>query len=405
MKNDKITKDQRQIHTSNNSVCIYEERRLTFFAQIKTAKLSIYDLQRFAKAENEGRTELPSERYKREERNKGNVLRSQEITKAAILIGVVLVLFMSSLYMLSSIKLIFKSYFEPVDAFIKGNLSLQEIKNLFYSTIIHTTLIIAPIGIISVLMAIVANVAQFGLVFSAEPLSFKLERIVPDFKRVLPNARTTFNLFKLLVQILSISVAAYLIIMSDYLAVLKSANTSLAEAIWIFAWVSFKILTVSAVILAILSIPDYLYERHEYLEKLKMTVSESRRERKEEEGDPWIRQRQRDAASRLRQDRNVLYETAKADVLITNPTHYAVALQYDQEFAPAPVIIAKGSDHLAFLMRNIAKENEIHIEENPSLARFLYDEVEIGKEIPENLYKVVSTIFAKLRRFQVIQNN
>ena len=381
---------------------IYDARRIKLFSKLEL--VPIIDLQRFASAEDEGRTELPSERYKREEKRKGNVLRSQEVVSAFVMLGIVFALFFCAFYMLHSIKNIFLSYLEPTSLFVKSNLNISELKKIFQPALFRTALVVFPLACVGMLMAIVGNVVQFGFILSGDPLSFKLERIAPDFKKVLPNAKTMFSLLKIMMQISCIGTAAYLIIVNDYLAILKSANTSLQEAIWIFAWVSFKLLLVAAVILAILSVPDYFYQRYEYLEKLKMNISESRKERKETEGDPFIRQRQIDAAYELRQKRNTMEATVKADVLITNPTHYAVALQYNPEFSPAPVIIAKGEDHLAFLMRNIAKERDIHIEENPPLARLLYNEIDVGQEIPENLYQVISLIFAKLKRFQSIQN-
>jgi len=181
---------------------------------------------------------------------------------------------------------------------------------------------------------------------------------------------------------------------------LKTSSMGLKAALGLFAWISFKLLLICGAALLLLSIPDYYYQRYEHIEKLKMTVSESRRERKDEEGDPLVRQRQRERGMELRRQRNMLGEIPGADVVVTNPTHYAVALLYDPALHQAPAVVAKGADHLAFLIRNIAQANNVPVQENPALARVLYGEVEPGQEIPEHLFQAVSVIFAGLDRFR-----
>ncbi|MBW7859337.1 MAG: EscU/YscU/HrcU family type III secretion system export apparatus switch protein, partial [Leptonema sp. (in: Bacteria)] len=154
------------------------------------------------------------------------------------------------------------------------------------------------------------------------------------------------------------------------------------------------------ILLLLISIPDYFYQRFEYLENLKMNISDVRRELKEDVGDPLLRQRQRERAMQMRQNKQMLDEVPRADVVITNPTHFAVALVYDPVAAAAPVVIAKGQDSFALMIRRIARESNVHIEENQPLARALYDQVEVGAEIPENFYRSIVLILQKLQRFQ-----
>lgn len=357
-----------------------------------------FDLQRFA-AEDEGRTEDPTERRQREEREKGNVPKSQDVTSAAVLIGTVIALFFGGGYMLRMITGVFQNYL-GMDFGAIEELSIEEVQSEAMHIFWYSGLIVAPIGIAAMLMAILGSVSQFGLLFTLQPLAVKLERLIPDFKRVLPVRRTMVNLLKIMVQVIFIAVISYALIVDDYLPMLKTANMDLPQAITLFAWVAFKLLVVAALILFAIAIPDFFYQRFEYMENLKMTVSEARRERKDEEGDPMIRQRQRERAYELRQQRNMLDEVPGADVVVTNPTHFAVALKYDSSVAQAPLVIAKGTDNLAFQIRKIAGENSVPIQENPQLARVLYKEVEIGQEIPETLYRVVSLVFARLDRFR-----
>jgi flagellar biosynthetic protein FlhB len=211
-------------------------------------------------------------------------------------------------------------------------------------------------------------------------------------------------LLKTLVLVGIIGFTAYMVIMDDFIPMLKSAGMDTRQALVLFAHSAFKLLIVCAVLLLALAIPDYFYERFEYMENLKMDISEVKRERKEDFGDPLVRQRQRDRYFQLTRQRNMLKEVPKADVVITNPTHYAVALLYDPAVATGPRVIAKGQDWLAFEIKRIARENDVPIEENPEVARAIYSAVEVGREIPENLYRAVSLIFAKLDKFKAVRS-
>ena len=369
------------------------------FALQNTKSHKSYDLQRFA-AEDEGRTELPSARRKREERQRGNVPRSQEIVSSAILLGVVLVLFISGVYMLASAKNVFQSYltfdFRKTEEIAK----MASIRYFILDMSIQTAKIIGPVLITAMFFAITANISQFGFLFSGYPLTIRWSKIRPDMRRVLPSRRTFFTLGRTILQVVFISIASYIIIVNDYIPMLKTSGMGMKQAILLFAQVAFKILLVTGFILALISILDFLYQRYEYIENLKVTVAEAKRERKEEEADPMVRQRQLNRGYELRKQQSMLENVSNADVVITNPTHYAVGLKYDTAMNQAPAVIAKGVDQIALIIRNIAREKQIPIEENPPLARALYEDVELGQEIPDTLYRVISLIFAKLERFR-----
>jgi len=356
-----------------------------------------YDLQLFA-AEDEGRTEDPTERRKREEREKGNVPRSQEIASASVLIGTVVVLFFTAAYMFHQTMTVFQKYLGG--GVILTDLHTEDALRMLFDLFWDCAKILGPIMIASVVMAVVGNVSQVGFLFTTDPLQFRPEKLIPDFKRVLPTRRTLYTLLKTIVQVGIIASAAYFIIVNDFIPMLRTSDMDLAQAVGLFGWVSFKLLLIIAVISLLLAVPDYFYQRFEFMENLKMTVSELKRERKEEEGDPMIRQRQRDRAYDLRRQRNMLKEVPKADVVVTNPTHYSVALRYNPAENPAPVVLAKGADQIALQIRTIARQNNIPIEESPELARSLYRDVEIGQAIPENMYRVVSLLFARIAKFR-----
>jgi flagellar biosynthetic protein FlhB len=355
------------------------------------------DFQRFA-AEDEGRTEEPTERRKREEREKGNVPRTNELPSAIILLGTILVLLFFSTYIVNQIFEIFHFYYSRIayiDSFQTED-TKEILKNLFY----HTGKIVFPIVFVSFLLGIVGNIVQVGFLFTLRPLEFQLQRIIPDFRRILPTRRNIVNLIKTILQITLILIITFFLIKEDLIPMLKTSDTDLRKAIYVFGIVAFKVFLITGIILLILSIIDYFYQRYEYIENLKMTVSEVKQEIKEEIGDPLIRRRQRERAMEILQNRNALKKVVEADVVITNPTHYAVALQYNYPIDNAPKVIAKGKDHIAILMRNIAKENNIPIEENPPIARELYHRVEVGEEIPEEFHRAVAIIYQKLDKIR-----
>ncbi len=361
-------------------------------------RLPVFDLQRFA-AEDEGRTEQPTDRRIREERDKGNVPRSQDITSSIVLLGTVLTLFFLGTYLFQQIREIFTVYL-TLDMSQFYNLGVADVRVLLFRLAWDVTKIVGPVMIVAMVMGLIGGISQVGALFTLRAIEFKPERLVPDFNRVLPGRKTAYSLGRIVVQVVIIGAAAYFVIVDDFIPMLKSSGTDLKAAVGLFAWSSFKLLLISSVVLILLAIPDYFYQRYEFMENLKMTISEVKRERREEEGDPLVRQRQRERGYQLRNQRNMLREVPEADVVITNPTHYAVALQYDPGKSSAPMVIAKGKDHLAFEIRSIARQNNVPVQENPVLARVLFDEVEVGEMIPETMYQVVSLVFAKLDRFQ-----
>jgi flagellar biosynthetic protein FlhB len=276
----------------------------------------------------------------------------------------------------------------------------EEVRLLLRDFFFQTGTIIFPVLLAAMILGIAGNLVQVGFLFTTQPLAFQPERLIPDFKRVLPVRRNFVNLIKVIVEVMAVGFLAYLIVVDDLIPMLRTSGMDLRGAVALFASIAFKLLIAAGVLLFVISIPDYYYQRFEYLENLKMSISEVKRELREDVGDPLLRQRQRERAMELRKNRQMLDEVPKADVVITNPTHYAVALRYDPLQASGPVVVARGVDSLALIIRRIAKEHGVHVEENPPLARALYDQVEVGQEIPATFYRSIALIFQKLDRFR-----
>lgn len=368
---------------------------LAILFALPPASLPALHLARFA-AEDEGRTEEPTERRLREERDKGRVARSQDLTNAIILLGAVLALYVTGGYMVNQCMQLFTRLLGEGTNF--QNFGEEEVKHFTAMIFIEVLKIGVPLFVISMIMGIVGNIIQVGGMFTVRPL-FMPERLIPDFTRILPGRRNFYALLKTFVMMGIVGGAAYLIIVDDFIPMLKTSGMELRQAVVLFAHSAFKLLIVCAILLLALAIPDYFFERHEYMESLKMEVSEVKRERKEDFGDPLVRLRQRERYLQMTRQRNMLKEVPKADVVITNPTHYAVALLYDSAVSTAPRLIAKGTDGFAMEIRKAAEEAGVPIEQSPELARTIYAEVEVGREIPEKLYRAVSLIFSKLARF------
>jgi flagellar biosynthetic protein FlhB len=308
-------------------------------------------------------------------------------------------LFLFAGFMAERIFQVFRIYLSRI-ASVGTGFGEEEVRLLLRDFFFQTGAIIFPVLIIAMILGIVGNLVQVGFMFTTRPLEFQLERLIPDFKRVLPVRRNFVNLLKVLVQVIAVGFLAYLIVIDDLIPMLKTSGMELRGAVALFGSIAFKLLIATGVFLLAIAIPDYYYQRFEYLENLKMSISDVKRELKEDVGDPMLRQRQRERAMQMRQNRQMLDEVPTADVIVTNPTHFAVALRYDPLQASAPLVVAKGADSLALMIRRIARENGVHIEENPPLARALYDQVEIGEEIPENFFRSIVLIFQKLERFR-----
>jgi flagellar biosynthetic protein FlhB len=251
-------------------------------------------------------------------------------------------------------------------------------------------------------------VVQVGFIFSTKPIQPDLTRINPNpirfFTKILFTRQAAMNLAKAIFKIAAISVVAFFLIRKDIHQIMLTVDMGVLQAMYFCLMIAFKLVMIISGILLVLSVPDYFFQRHEHIESLKMTRQELKEERKLLEGDPLLRarmrERQRDYARR-----RMMAEVPKADVVITNPVHYAVALQYEELKMRAPLCVAKGRDIIAENIKRIAKENEVTVVENRPLARELYRRVDIGDEIPEDLFTAVAEVIAfvyKLKRKKAV---
>jgi len=256
-----------------------------------------------------------------------------------------------------------------------------------------------PIMATAFMAALLGNLFQVGFLFTTKPIQPDLQKISPNVvkwaQRALFSAEGMFNMAKSLVKIGIIGFLSWWNIKRKIPEITNLVYATVPEAAGLIASLAFRLMIEASLILLVLSLPDYIFQRQQHRESLKMTKHEVKEEMKQSEGDPQIKSRLRQKMRELLTNQ-MMQNVPKADVVITNPTHFAVALEYRQETMTAPTVTAKGMDEVAQRIKRIAGENEVPIMENKPLARALHANVEIGDEIPEEYYAAVSGILVKI---------
>ncbi len=358
------------------------------------------NLQLFAAPEDEGRTEEPTEKKLREAREKGKVAKTTELSSALILLIGFFVLAVFSQTLIKGFLNYMKTIFFNLNKF---DFTLGNSRRIVMDSMIQFIKLAGPLMITSMFVAFIADVIQVGFKFSLHPLkpdfskiSFTFEKLI---SRVFFSRDVLVNFFKSVFKVVIILGVAILVIKSDYTRIVTTIHLGLNEAIKVVSWSVFKIGIWTSIILLIFSGFDYMYQKWAHLQSLKMTIQEVKEERKQYEGDPLIKMRQRERHRELAM-RRMMQQVPKADVVVTNPTHYAVALLYEPEYMNAAQVIAKGADLIAKRIIEIAKENDVPIMEDRFLARTLYQEVEIGDEIPPTLFEAVANLLAQIYKMR-----
>jgi flagellar biosynthetic protein FlhB len=352
------------------------------------------DLFQFA-AEDDGRTEEPTERRIREARDKGQVAKTPELSQALVLLVSFFTLYLLSLWILYEILRFTERFFTD---FWLYDLTEPAMKTGLTFMAYEFFKLTAPFLGVTFLAGIIGNIVQVGFLFTLKPIALDLSKIKLDpatfMKRVLFSRQVGINLLKTFFKITVIGYLCYAIISADFQAIMKTSQGSPYESLAIIGYTVFKLTIWSSLLLLIMAIPDYFFQKSELMESLKMTKQELKQEMKEYEGDPYIKSRIRSRRQEMLRAK-MLSEVPTADVVITNPVHIAVALKYATG-SGAPQVIAKGESYLAQKIKEIALENNIYIMENKPLAWELYKNVEIGQQIPASLYRVVAEIFKLL---------
>lgn len=377
---------------------IAPESRLPLFEEPDfLSQLQSMDLQWFG-PEEEGRTEDPTEQKIRKAREDGRVAKSQDLSAAVVILGTVLLILALGGYIIDQLL-------EMINFFLRQSTEWNVVNDLGLLNVFmgYMARIVLPIGLSAMVMAFLGNVFQVGFLFSTKPIKPDLKKIAPDIvkylKRSLGSTEALFNLAKAMGKVLIIGLLGFLTISGNIDRLRTLSYQQPAEGFGFVLSLMFQLGIQAAVILLVLSLFDYQFQRKQYKDSLKMTKQEIKEERKTYEGDPMVKSRLR---QRMREmlSQNMMQQVPKADVVVTNPTHFAVAMEYDPERMMAPTVLAKGQDNMAFRIREVATENAIPIIENKPLARALYAEVDLGEVIPERYFEAMVTVMKEVYRMK-----
>ncbi|MEL3905184.1 MAG: flagellar biosynthesis protein FlhB [Treponemataceae bacterium] len=357
-------------------------------------KSLIIDLQWFA-AEDEGKTETPSEFKLRKAREEGRVAKSAEIPAAIALIFVTLMLLIFS-------KFIFEKCLEVMVFFFHRCTTDEITPALFGIFMRYFSLLVLPIALVACIAIIAGYLIQFrGFIFSTKPIAPNFNKNSPNifkyFKRTLFSSEGVFNLFKSLFKVACVAVIVFLVIKNNMEHLLTLLRSDVGHAAAFIAQLAIRILLYVAILFLVFSIADYFFQRKQFMDSLKMSKQEVKEEYKELEGDPRVKGQIKQRMQAILQQ-NAIKHVPEADVVITNPTHLAVALKYEDKKMEAPMVLAKGADRMAEQIKTIAREHDIPVIENKPLARAIYANVELGDMIPAEYYRAMSLVFAQVYR-------
>ncbi|MEE9912671.1 MAG: flagellar biosynthesis protein FlhB [Deltaproteobacteria bacterium] len=344
-----------------------------------------------AENDDQERTEQATSKRREESREKGQVARSQEVVSVGILVaGLLFFYFGGSTLLLKTMDLMTAGFRDAG----RINLTQDSVNLIIVNYIFKGFGILFPLLIAVLIAAVLGNVMQFGFMFSSESIQPKLDKIDPikGFKKLF-SVRSMAELIKGILKISIIGGVAYLIIRSEFDHLIPLADQSVWGMVGYIGGICFKILLAMTVVLVFLAVLDYAYQRWEYEKSIRMTKQEIKDEYKNTEGDPMIKARIRRIQREMAQKR-MMAQIPKADVVITNPTHLAVAIQYSPESMQAPIVLAKGADFIAEKIRDIARENDVPVIENKPLAQVLYKMVKVNHAVPEDLYRAVAEVLA-----------
>ena len=351
-----------------------------------------------AEQEGQEKTEVPTEKKRRESREEGQVAFSKELSSAALLAGIVLTLVATSPIILDAMRQLMSQIFR--DLAQSEELSIDSIFTLSGEILSIILPAFAPFAAVIIFVGILASVLQVGVLITFKAIAPKFNKISPltGLKRLF-SSQSLADFLKSMAKLIIVGFVGYLNYI-DKITELNGLSVSTPESILIY---NFTVVAEVAgkIVLALVAIAifDYFYQRWHHEQQLMMTKQEVKDETKQTEGDPLLKARIRQIQREMSNAR-MMQEVPKADAVIVNPTHFSVAILYDRDVMTAPEVIAKGADHLALRMRTVARENNVPILERPELARDLYANVEIGDDIPERFYKAIAEILAFVYRLR-----
>lgn len=352
-----------------------------------------YNLQLFAD-EGGDKTEEPTAKKIQDSRKEGSVAKSKEISNAIMLLAFFISLKVFIPFLSKRLLEMFEIFWNPASELATTNFSTKTIWQLFLDIIVYTVITILPFLLVALVIGFLSERFQIKWMVTTKPLKPKFNKLNPisGFKRMF-NKEALFNLILSILKIVVFSAITYSELKDNVGVLLSVYDYNIKDCLGILFELIMDLGIKISMVYLIFGVADLFYKRWKHKKDLRMTKNEVKDEYKNQEGDPKVKGQQRQRMQQAAR-RRMMNSIPEADVVITNPTHFAVVLKYDNTLSNAPVVTAKGADYLAMKIKDIARENNIEIVENKPLARMLYSNVEVGNEIPPELYQAVAEVLA-----------
>jgi flagellar biosynthesis protein FlhB len=337
------------------------------------------------------KTEQATPKKKEDAREKGQVAKSREIPSVAVLAAGAVYMYFNAKSLTEKLGSNLKQTFISIPKIATGDIVSADFLSQTLKSFLGLTI---PFMIVLVIVSLIANFIQTGFVTSVEPLTPNLSKIDPvkGLGKIV-SKRTLAELLKSIFKILIVGWAVFSILKNDFPTLMPLMYQDNFQIMSVLGTISMKVVTRCCYVIFVLAVLDYMFQKWEFEQQLKMTKQEIKDEFKQTEGDPLVKSRIKSVQREMAR-RRMMREVPKADVIITNPTHYAIALSYKPgEKMSAPKIIAKGADNIAMKIKELAKKHGIPMVENRPLAQNLY-KLELGQEVPPQFYQAVAEILA-----------
>ncbi|MCD6292002.1 MAG: flagellar biosynthesis protein FlhB [Deltaproteobacteria bacterium] len=347
-------------------------------------------------AKDPSKTEKATGKKLGKSREEGQVAKSQEVGSAFILIGGLAYLFFAGSQFLSVPSKFMRYIFQDA---MRLEVNPEMVYNLLLLTIRQMFFLLMPFMLLLVFVGLAANLMQVGFKITPKAMQPKLSKLNPisGFKSKFLSLKPLVELVKSCLKIGVLGYIAYSVYRQNFAGFFSLINQPVGIILTFIAKIAFQILWRCGLLMLLLAFFDYLYQRWDFMENQKMSKQEVKDEMKQSEGDPQVKSRIRSMQMSAARQR-MMQEVPKADVVITNPTHIAVALLYDQDGSEAPLVVAKGAGMIAEKIKKVAREHGVPVVENKALARLIFKTVELNQMIPETLYQAVAEVLAYIYR-------
>lgn len=343
------------------------------------------------------KSEEATSKKKEDSRKEGNVARSVDLSSGVLILTSAAVLYVYVPYFMKNFEALMREFL----SFSRVGINMEAARYIFFYTLKFTAKVSVPFFAALFIAAAAVSVYQVGFHITGKAIAPKFEKLnfFTNFMKTFFNKRKLVDLIKSIFKIFVLSAYAWYLVAGEVDIIVRMTDADYRDQMAYLGKLIFEIIFKLGIIILIMGIADYIYQKWQHNQDIKMTKQELKEEYKQMEGDPIvknrIRQAQRDAARQRMMD-----EVPKSDVVITNPTHFAVAIRYDLSVDKAPKVVAKGQRLMALRIRELAMKSGVRIYEDPPLARTLFNSVDIDEEIPENLYKALAQILMTLDKFK-----